>query len=56
MVISKPCAFAELAMRGSYGVAGEGGYELFVDPVVQPVVVFYCNLHDSVTPTLKNTS
>ena len=29
------CIFpqTELAMRGSYGVAKEGGYELFVDPV-----------------------
>ena len=46
----------ELAMRGSYGVAKEGGYDSCVDPVALPVAVFPCNLHDLVTPTFKNTS
>ena len=46
----------ELAMRGSYGVAKEGGYDSSVDPVALPRSILYCNLHDLVTPTLKNTS
>ena len=46
----------ELAMRGSCGVAKEGGYDSCVDPVALLVVVSYFNLHDLVTPTFKNTS
>ena len=43
----------ELAMRGSYGVAFRRGYDSSPGPVVLPVVVLYCNLHDLVTPTSK---
>ena len=46
----------ELAMRGSYGVAFRRGYDSSVDPVALPRSILYCNLHDLVTPTLKNTS
>ena len=30
-------------MKASYGVAKEGGYELWLDAVAQPFIVFYCN-------------
>ena len=43
-------------MRGSYGVAKEGGYEFSMALVAQLVVVFYCHLHDLATPALKNSS
>ena len=46
----------ELAMRGSGGVAFRRGYDSCVDPFVLRRSVLYCNLHDLVTPTLKNTS
>ena len=46
----------ELAMRGSYGVGKEGGYDSSADPVALPRSILYCNLHDLVAPTLKNTS
>ena len=46
----------ELAMRGSDGVDKEGGYESWAAPVAQPVVVFFHNLHNLVTPTFKNIS